>query len=300
MTSPTRPPPPTGQTDTLDTEAAARAVLSGRASARAKAGADQWRCCVVVVAGEEGSLHEQPSAFGGRSDPTTWVGVDPGEDDDTRPPTLSRARIVRAALRLVDENGLAALTMRALATDLRVSPMALCDHVRDKDELVDLMVDLMLGEVDTSVTEGDWLTKLRTLVRSYHQALAAHHQLARVYSVRVRIGPYGLLIMERTIGLLLEAGFSPSEASDAFFVLFIYTAGSQQIGDTVPRRDRTTWDETGYHPPLSPQEIPSITVVSPHLNGPHQPGRFDYGLDLLLTALQTKVGTGNQSGHQHR
>ena len=149
-----------------------------------------------------------PSSVPGRSDPTTWVGVDSSKDY-TRPPPLTRPRIVRTALSLVDEKGLAALTMRALATGLEVSPMALYNHVRDKDELVDLMVDLMLAEVDTSVTEGDWLTQLRALVRSYHQALAAHHELARVYSVRVRIGPHGLLIMERTVALLLDAGFRP-------------------------------------------------------------------------------------------
>jgi AcrR family transcriptional regulator len=232
-------------------------------------------------------LNDQ-SSVPGRTDPTTWVGVDSSKDY-TRPPPLSRPRIVRSALGLVDEKGLAALTMRALATELEVSPMALYNHVRDKDELVDLMVDLMLGEVDTSVTEGDWLTQLRALVRSYHQALAVHHELARVYSVRVRVGPNGLLIMERTIGLLLEAGFSPSEASDVFFVLFIYTAGFQQIGHIVPRRDSATREETGYYPPLPPQQIPSITMVSSHLNGPHQPGRFDYGLELLLAGLQVKI-----------
>jgi len=232
-------------------------------------------------------LSEQ-SSVPGRSDPTTWVGIDSSKDY-TRPPPLSRSRIVRTALGLVDEKGLAALTMRALATELEVSPMALYNHVRDKDELVDLMVDLMLGEVDTSVSEGDWLTQLRALVRSYHLALAAHHELARVYSVRVRIGPHGLLIMERTVALLLQAGFSPSEASDAFFVLFIYTAGFQQIGHVVPRRDSATREEASYYPPLPPQQIPSVTAVSPHLDGPHRPGRFDYGLDLLLAGLQIKI-----------
>lgn len=224
----------------------------------------------------------------GRSDPTTWVGVDPSKDY-TRPPPLSRPRIVRAALRLVDEKGLTALTMRALATELEVSPMALYNHVQDKDELVDLMVDLMLGEVDTTSREGDWLTQLRALVCSYHQALADHHQLARVYSRRVRIGPHGLLIMERAIGLLLEGGFSPSEASDAFFALFTYTAGYHQVGQIAPLRDNTTRDKAGYYPPLPPEQIPAINTVSSHLDGVHRPGRFDYGLDLLLAGLRTKV-----------
>jgi AcrR family transcriptional regulator len=244
-------------------------------------------------------LNEQPGASRGRSEPTTWVDVDPSKDY-TRPPPLSRPRIVRAALCLVDEKGLPALTMRALATELEVSPMALYNHVRDKDELVDLMVDLMLGEVDTSVTEGDWLTQLRVLVRSYYQALAAHHHLARVYSGRVRIGPHGLLLIERTIGLLLEGGFSPAEASDAFFALFTFTTGFQQMGRIAPLRDSTSGEETEYYPPLPPERIPAITAVSPHLDGVHRPGRFDYGLELLLAGLQAKLAqaTGPSAGHR--
>jgi AcrR family transcriptional regulator len=233
-------------------------------------------------------LTDPPSTFRVRPDRPTWVDVDPSKDY-TRPPPLSRPRIVRAALQLVDEKGLTALTMRALATELEVSPMALYNHVRDKDELVDLMVDLMLGEVDCSATEGDWITQLRALVQSYHQALAAHHQLARVYSIRVRIGPHGLLLIERTIELLLQGGLSPAEAADAFFALYTYTAGFHQMGHTVPRRDDTSQDEIGYYSALPPEQIPCIQTVSPYLNGVHRPGRFNYGLDLILAGLQAQV-----------
>ncbi|MGH3717790.1 MAG: TetR/AcrR family transcriptional regulator [Pseudonocardiaceae bacterium] len=231
-------------------------------------------------------MNEQPSASGGRSD---WVGADPSTDR-TRPPPLSRPRIVRTALRLVDEKGLAALTMRALATELEVSPMALYNHVRDKEELVDLMLDLMLGEVDTSATEGDWLAQLRAVVRSYHQAFAAHHQLARVFGDRISIGPHGLVIIERTMGLLLEGGLAPAEASDAFFALFTYAAGFHQMGRIAPLRAGATGEKTEYYPPLPPERIPAITAVGPHLDGLRRPGRFDYGLDLLLAGLRSKLG----------
>ena len=167
--------------------------------------------------------------------------------------------------------------------------MALYNHVRDKDELVDLLIDLMLGEVDTSATEGDWLARLRAVVRSYHQALAAHHQLARAYGNRVGIGPHGSLVIERTLSLLLEGGFSPAEASDAFCALFTYTVGFELMGNIAPQRESATREKAGYYPPLPPERIPSITAVSPYLDGVRRPGRFDYGLDLLLAGLQAKL-----------
>ncbi len=235
-------------------------------------------------------MSDQPSTSRARFDRPTWVGVDPSQDEKQRPP-LSRPRIVRAALRLVDEQGLAALTMRALAHELEVSPMALYNHVRDKDELVDLMLDLMLGEVDRSVTEGDWVTQLRALVCSYHQVLSAHPGLARVYSTRVKIGPHGLLIIERGLGLLLQAGFSPPDAANAFFTLYTYTVGFHQIGRIAPIPSPTTQDETQYYSALPPEQIPSVLAVSPYLRGVRRPGGFEYGLDTLLTGLQTTLTT---------
>ena len=268
-----------------------RTVLERRdTAATTQSGVDMHvvQLLVVTVREKGPSLTDPPSASRIRPERPTWVDVDPSKDY-TRPPPLSRPRIVRAALQLVDEKGLAALTMRALATELEVSPMALYNHVRDKDELVDLMVDLMLGEVDCSAAEGDWLAQLRALVHSYHQALTAHHQLARVYSARVRIGPHGLLVIERTIELLLRGGLSPAEAADAFFALYTYTAGFHQMGHIVPLRDTTSQDESGYYSALPPEQIPFIQIVSPHLSGVHRPGRFDYGLDIILAGLQAKV-----------
>ena len=214
-----------------------------------------------------------------RGDQPGWIGVDPSQDEMPRPP-LSRPRVVRTALRLVDEHGLATLTMRSLATDLQVSPMALYNHVRDKEELLDLMLDLVLGEVDLSAPAEDWATQMRALVCSYHQVLTAHPALARLYSSRVKIGPHGLRIMERGLGLLLEAGFSPAEAADAFFALFTYTVGYHQMGRVEPRE----------YSALPPEQIPSIITVMDHLSGVHQAGRFEAGLDALLVGFQTMHG----------
>jgi hypothetical protein len=119
--------------------------------------------------------------------------------------------------------------------------------------------------------------------------LTAHHQLARVYSARVRIGPHGLLVIDRTIELLLQGGLSPADAADAFFALYTYTVGFHQIGHIVPLRDAASQDEIGYYAALPPEQIPSIQAVSPHLSGVHRPGRFDHGLDIILAGLQAKA-----------
>lgn len=221
-------------------------------------------------------MTDELSSSRARSARPTWIGVDPSQDQTPRPP-LTRPRVVRTALRMVDEHGLAALTMRALATELQVSPMALYNHVRDKEELVDLMVDLLLGEVDLTATTGDWLSQLRALVCSYHQVLSAHPGLARVYGTQVKIGPHGLQIMERGLGLLLQAGFSPAAAADAFFALFTFTVGYHQMGRVDPLD----------YSALPPEQIPSIVTVTAHLSGVHQRGRFEFGLDALLAGLRT-------------
>ncbi|MGH3930007.1 MAG: TetR/AcrR family transcriptional regulator [Pseudonocardiaceae bacterium] len=233
-------------------------------------------------------MTDLPNASRTRSDRSTWVGVDPSEDT-TRPPPLTRPRIVRAALRLVDDRDLAALTMRALATELKVSPMALYNHVHDKEELLDLMLDLVLGEVDRSVTEGDWLAQLRALVCSFHQALSAHRHLARVYGSRIRIGPNGLLLIERAVGLLLHAGFSPQDAANALLALFTFTVGIHQMGSIAPFPSTPSQDETEYYLALPPEQVPAIRAVSPHLGGVRQPGVFEYGLDTLLTGLRSRL-----------
>ncbi len=221
-------------------------------------------------------MKDEPSSSRTRSARPTWVGLDPSQDEAPRPP-LTRPRVVRTALRLVDEHGLPALTMRALAIELQVSPMALYNHVRDKDELVDLMVDLLLGEVDLSAPAGDWVSQLRALICSYHQVLTAHPSMARVYGSQVKIGPHGLQIMERGLGLLLHAGFTPRDAADAFFALYTFTVGFHQIGRVDPLE----------YSALPPGQIPSIRAVTAHLSGVHQQGRFEYGLDTLLTGLRT-------------
>lgn len=214
----------------------------------------------------------------------TWVGAEPDGDEPRRVP-LSRPRVVRAALQLVDEKGLAALTMRGLATELGVSPMALYNHVQDKEELVDLMLDLVLEEVDLSPVPGDWCRQLRAVVLGYHRALSEHPQLARAYTSQVALGPNGLAVVERALALLLQGGLAPQDATHAFYALYTYAVGFHQMGGI----------DTHEYAALPPDRIPSIVAVREHLGVVRRPAGFEFGLDALLDGIRTHAPTGRSA-----
>ena len=217
-------------------------------------------------------------------------------DEPVRPP-LTRRRVVEAALRLVDEHGLEALSFRALAAELETSQMAAYNYVRNKDELLDLMLDVVLGEVDLSGGGGeDWVAQLRAMFRSYHLVLLAHPGMARAYSQRVRIGPNGLRAIDRILGVLRDAGFRRAPAVNAFYALYNYTIGFAQIGQVNSVEDdggsggSLNGRETvrRFFSALPPDEVPNVVALAPYLTGAKVGRRFEYGLDLLLAAVAAK------------
>lgn len=222
--------------------------------------------------------------------------LDEASNEPVRTP-LTRRRVVEAALRLVDDQGLEALTFRSLAAELESSQMAAYNYVRNKEELLDLMLDHVLGEVDLSGGGGDdWVSQLRAMFRSYHRVLLAHPGLARVYSQQVRIGPNGLRAIDRILGVLRDAGFRRATAVSAFYALYNYTIGFAQIGQVTSVEDGAEPGETlngrdtvrRFFSALPPDQIPNVVGLAPYLTGAKVGRRFEYGLDLLLAALAAR------------
>jgi AcrR family transcriptional regulator len=241
------------------------------------------------------------------------------EDKPVRIP-LTRRRIVEAALAIVERDGLPALTIRQLASALNVAPMSLYSHVTDKAELVDLMVDFVIGGVleddggtpaesgrDARAAESgklaraaesgklDWVAELRRLSLAFHDAWAAHRGLVRVYADGVTLGPNGARMTERILAVLRSAGFDDRGAAEAFFLLFHYTIGSLQIAPTRPTPESLRVGDTGAAPEgrlarlfaaLPIDEIPHTVAVVEHLSG----GEYEFGLEVILTGLVAHRG----------
>ena len=216
-------------------------------------------------------------------------------DKPVRQP-LSRRRIVLAALALVEREGIGALTMRGVASALGVTPMSLYNHVADKAELLDLMLDYVLGDVvrESAGDTGTWEERLRAVARRNHDLWQRHRVFAQVYVDGVTLGPNGLANMEHTVGILRDAGFDDDEAASAFVALWHFVLGSILVGPAKPvdrgRRDRRSEGTAesridAYFCALPVEDIPNVAAVAGHFTG----GEFEFGLELMLNGLRRRL-----------
>jgi TetR/AcrR family tetracycline transcriptional repressor len=140
---------------------------------------------------------------------------------------LTKGRVIAAARELLAEHGLEALTMRAVANRLGVSPNALYSHVANKTELVDDVLDDVLAEVRAPDSETeDPRTGLHELMASTHEVLLAHPDLVPVYLARQGArGPNAQRLGDVMVSLLARAGVTGARAHEALYVLVVYTIG---------------------------------------------------------------------------
>ncbi|MFG1943064.1 TetR/AcrR family transcriptional regulator [Nonomuraea sp. NPDC048826] len=216
---------------------------------------------------------------------------------------LSQELIVEAGLRVLDAEGLDALSMRRVATELDTGPASLYAHVANKDELLELIYDLVLGEVELPEPDPTrWREQLRDHVRRVHHVLTSHADVARAGLAGVPSGPNAVRLSEFVFGLLIEAGMAPREASLALDRITLYVCGDAYEGSLHYARMRAagpvdveeyfrrfTGDVTGYLRSLPPERFPHLTAHVDALIADDGEARFEYGLDLLLAGLAARM-----------
>ena len=204
---------------------------------------------------------------------------------------LSRDRVLRAAIAHADAGGFEALSMRKLAEELDVAPMALYRHVANKDDLIDGMVDIVFGEVDLPRAGADWRTAMRQRAISLRDVLARHRWAIGLMESRVHPGPANLRHHDAVLGSLRAGGFDIVMAAHAYSVLdgYIYGFaltkmnlpfdGPQEIGEVA--QDMLEPFPLNAYPNL--MEILTEHVMKP---GYDYGDEFEYGLDLILDGLE--------------
>jgi AcrR family transcriptional regulator len=214
-------------------------------------------------------------------------------NDQDRRPQLTRERVVAEALAVIAEEGVQALTMRGLAARLGVVPGALYHHVRNKEELQDLVLDGVLAEVDLDLDPSlAWTERIKLLAHRLRAVLEQHPGVAGVLKTRDPLGPHSLALAEAFLGPLQAAGFPQREAGLAFFLLVDYTVGFavSSPGTSVnEQRVRDAAIRTRLHEffrSLPPERFPALVALGEHVWLDNRDERFAAGLDVLVDGLE--------------
>ena len=206
---------------------------------------------------------------------------------------LNRDRVLAAAVALADAKGVDPVSMRGLAQRLGVVPMALYKHVANKDELLDGMIDAVVGEIEPPVSEMDWQTAVRRRILSARTVLMRHPWARRAMESKTTPTPIVLAYMDSTIGMFLAGGLSVDLTHHVMHAL-----GNRMWGFTRELFD----DGQGGGPDPPPVTFDEIAKRYPHIveiamaatrGDPSAVGRgcdeqfeFEFALDLLLDGFE--------------
>ena len=209
---------------------------------------------------------------------------------------LSRERVLRSAVAFADQGGIASLSMRKLGDALGVEAMSLYNHVANKSELLDGMVDLVFSEIDLPSGGAGWKTAMRQRAVSARQALSRHRWAIGLMESRASPGPATLRHHDAVIGSLRHAGFSIEMAAHAYSALdsYIYGFALQEASLPFDTEEETAEVAEMIFKQFPADEYPHLTELT--VEHVLQPGydygnEFEFGLDLILDGLERARNT---------
>ena len=214
--------------------------------------------------------------------------------EDRRAP-LTRERVLLAAVDVADRGGLEALSMRKLGQELGVEAMALYRHVRDKDDLLDGVVQVLVGQIGRPDAGDGWKGTLRAQLMAARAVMLRHPWARRVLEDRGSTGPATLAHIDSILGILADGGFSLELAHHALHVLGSRIYGFEQDmlgdsgGDAAPEADPAQLQAMLSRYP----NVAWLAAAASHggtLGPCDDDVEFAFGLDLVLDGLEARLG----------
>jgi AcrR family transcriptional regulator len=206
---------------------------------------------------------------------------------------LSRDRVLRAALELADEGGTGALTMQGIGRRLGVEAMSLYRHVRNKDDILDGMVDLVFAEVELPADRSSWRTVVRARSISARAALRRHPWAITLMESRMAPGPANLRSHEDTLSVLLDSGCSATMATHAYNLVDSYVLGFALQEVNLPFSNAEELAAVGelLIAQVPADQYPNLVRVAGELfaSGFDYADEFEFGLDLILGGIERAV-----------
>jgi AcrR family transcriptional regulator len=220
-----------------------------------------------------------------------WFVPPAGKENRRR--TLTREQVVAEALTVIGADGVDALSMRALATRLGVVTGALYRHVRNKEQLHDLVLDGVLAEVDCQVDHRlAWTERVKVLAHRLRTVLENHPGIAGLLKTRDPLGPASLTLAEAFLAAMHAAGLPERETGLAFALVYDYTLGfalsspasvnEQRVQDAATRNKLHAFLRS-----LPTDRFPTLVALGEHVWLNNRDERFAAGLNTLVAGLQT-------------
>ncbi len=203
---------------------------------------------------------------------------------------LRRDRVVRAAVGLADAGGIASLSMRRLGQELGVEAMSLYNHVANKTDLLDGMVDVVFAEMELP-SGSDWKSALRRRAVSARLALARHPWAIGMMESRITPGPATLRHHDAVLASLRAGGFSVAMAAHAYSVMDSYIYGFALEQATLPFEtgEQAAAMVEGFLRQFPVNEYPHLAeMATEHVMKPGYDYalEFEFGIDLILDGLE--------------
>jgi AcrR family transcriptional regulator len=202
--------------------------------------------------------------------------------------------IVDAALAVVDSEGLDALTMRTVAATLRTGAASLYAYVGSKEELIELVVDRVIGEVRFAdqPDPSRWVAQVKDVAREMRRVFASHGDLARATFGRIPLGANALTGAERLLALMRAGGVPDRIAAKVVDLLALYVMGTAYEDSLTAMNDTTSGDQNrfitemrDYLAALPSDRFPNTVALAEELTAGDQDERFEFGLEVLIRGL---------------
>jgi AcrR family transcriptional regulator len=214
---------------------------------------------------------------------------------------LTRDRIILTAVRIMDEEGLEAVSMRRIGRELGVEAMSLYNHVRDKEDILDSICEAVVSEFRVPEAEG-WIEGARLAAREYRRLLLEHPTVITLMTERKRpfTSAESLRAYEFALDVFRTAGLSEADSVKAFHVFGGYIVGfvTMELGFMVGGPDDEAHAQAHQEMArmLQSADLPRMREAMPHFMNCDLEEQFEFGLDLLVEGIRARIAVDGQPG----
>jgi AcrR family transcriptional regulator len=206
---------------------------------------------------------------------------------------LTRERVIEAALRIMDAEGLEAVTMRRIGRELGVEAMSLYNHVRDKDDILDGISDAVMSQFEMPSPTKDWSKDVRAMAREWRRLLGLHPGVMELLAERHKPleGMHAYRPMDGALEVLHRAGLRPREATQAFNALGGYIMGFVMMEQGLMpghESERHAHDHETLAAALQQAGLTRLSECFRYFAECPSDEQFEFGLDLMVRGLQAR------------